>query len=103
MVWIAKHHPLLPLRAGGASAAALTAAVDTPQLVIAEAVTPMEVPDSVGAPVGSRQPVGFGRGRPSAAVMRTDRQRPELVERETPVQEMLGDVLDPVQYCLDIG
>jgi hypothetical protein len=41
--------------------------------------------------------------RPSAAVLRADRQWPELVEGETPVRIAAGDLLDAVQLGLPLG
>jgi hypothetical protein len=56
----------------------------------------------LGAVVGSAQPVGVTAGGPAGAVTRPDRQRPELVERETPVREPSGDQFDAVQLGLKI-
>src|SRR5205807_6560146 len=46
--------------------------------------------------------VGMAAGGPARAVARPDRERPELVERETPVSEPGGDQFDPVQLGLQI-
>jgi hypothetical protein len=57
----------------------------------------VEVADPVGAVIGRRQPIRVLLPRPAGPVTRPDRQRPELVEGETPVQKLAGHLLDPVQ------
>jgi hypothetical protein len=44
----------------------------------------------------------MGSGGPAGAVTGSDRQRPELVERETPVREPGGHLLDSVQFGVEI-
>jgi RNA polymerase sigma-70 factor, ECF subfamily len=39
---------------------------------------------------------------PTAPMMRADRQRPELVEGETLLREFGGDVLDPVEFGVEV-
>jgi hypothetical protein len=57
----------------------------------------VEVADAVRAVIRRGQPHRAGLGRPGAAVTRPDRERTELVERETAVRELAGHLLDPVQ------
>ncbi len=52
--------------------------------------------------VGRAQPVRVLLRGPAGAVTRADRQRPELVERETPIRKPIGDLLDPVQLRFEV-
>ena len=65
---------------------------DTPQLIVAEAVTAVEVADAVRAVIRRGQPGRLRLRRPGRAVTRPDRQRPELVERETAHREVAAHV-----------
>jgi hypothetical protein len=73
-----------------------------PQLVIAEGVAAVEVPDAVGAVIGRAQPDRVFARRPASAVARPDRQRPELIKGKAPVRVMAGHVLDPVQLGVPV-
>ncbi len=77
--------------------AALAAAVDTPQLVIAQAVAAMEVADAVRAVIRRRQAHRLGLSCPGRAVAGADREWSELVEREAPHRVVAAHVLDPVE------
>src|SRR5512133_1366413 len=68
-----------------ASLSAFAAADHAPQLVVAQGVAAVEVPDAVGTVIGRRQPVRACAAGPAGAVAWADRQRPELVEGETAV------------------
>jgi hypothetical protein len=91
------------LERGEGVLAAFVFVQDTSQSVLGQAVAAVEVPDAVGAFVGRAQPVRVLRRGPAGAVTRADRQRPELVERETSIRKPVGDLLDPVQLGLQVG
>jgi hypothetical protein len=63
-------------RVGGA----LSTAVGAPQTVVADRVTAVEVPDSMGAVAGRWQPVGVPLLGPARAHGGPDPERAELVE-----------------------
>ena len=73
------------------------AADHAPQLVVAQGIAAVEVPNAVGTVIGRRQPVRACAAGPAGAVAWADRQRPELVEGETAVRESAGHLLDPIQ------
>src|SRR5664280_1331209 len=81
----------------------LVQAGDAPQSVLGDVVAAVEVPDPVGAVIRGGQPVGMLAAGPAGAVTRADRQRPELVERETPVKLLVQDLIDPVQLGVLVG
>lgn len=75
----------------------------TPQLVVADGVAGVEVADAVGAVVGGRRPVRFLLLGPGGSVAGADRQGPELIEGEVPVQGMPGHVPDGVEFGVLVG
>ena len=69
---------------------ALVLAGHAPQLVITRAVAAVEVADAVRAMVSRAEPDGVLAPRPAGAVARADGQRPELVEGEAWVPQLIG-------------
>jgi hypothetical protein len=76
---------------------AFAAAVDAPQGVVTDGVAAVEIGDAVGTVVGRRQPVGPATFGPAGSCGGPDAQRPELIEGERAVREVLQNVLDPVE------
>jgi hypothetical protein len=63
----------------------------------------VEVADAVGAVVGPGVPLGATGKGPARAAGGTDAERPELVERENTVSEVVQDVLDAVELGIALG
>lgn len=72
-------------------------------MVVAEGVAAVEVADAAGAVAGGRQPVRLLLPGPGGAVTGADRQRAELVEGETAIQEIPGHVLNAVDLGVLVG
>src|SRR5262249_47341598 len=84
------------LQRGQGVVGALTAPGHAPQLVIAQGVAAVEIPDAVAAVVGGTQPGRPFAPGPAGPVAGADRQRAELGEPEAAGRGPAGHVLDPV-------
>ena len=73
-----------------------------PQLVIAQAVAAVEIPDAMGPVVSRAQPGRAFALRPAGPVAGPDGQRPELVKGKAAVRVGAGHVLDPVQLGVPV-
>ena len=81
----------------------LTAADDAPQFVVADRVAAVELTDPVQLVIVRGLTLPMTRRRPCRAANRTDRQRAELIKRETPIGERVHDLFDTVQLGVTIG
>ena len=72
---------------------------NTPHRVVTNRVAAMELSHPVQLVIVRRHPLRMRCRRPRPAADRADRQRAELVERETPIRPGVRDVFDPVK-CL---
>ena len=92
------------LQRGQGVGRALAAAVDAPQVVVADRVAAVEVADAVGAVVGRRQPrrAGPARAQHDPPVGRIP-SGPNSSNAKHPVREVVQHVLDPVELGVAVG
>jgi hypothetical protein len=62
----------------------------------------VELPDAVQLVIVRREPVRAAFWLPAGSCLRADRERPELVEREDTLRDVLHDVLDPREFRLPL-
>ncbi|NJC13029.1 hypothetical protein F4558_002855 [Micromonospora profundi] len=98
------------VRAGGADRlergegvrGALAPPDDAPELVVADGVAAVELPDPVQLVIVRGQPAGMACRRPTGTCLRPDHQGSELVEGEHSLREVAADVLDSGEFGVPV-
>ena len=75
---------------------------DTPHRVVTNRVAAMELSHPVQLVIVRWHSLLMRRRRPRLAADRSDRQRPELVERETTIRSGVRDLFDPVEFGVTV-